>query len=370
MKRFVTLFVPIFMLLTTAVSAQITISAREIPHTPGLIFQYYTQSGDSIPVNVGVPGGPQVWDYTTGDTTTITTDELLDPAVSPPQYERANIVVETDQLNLAGINEPGRMYCYMNRTRLILAALETTYNGQTVDFFLTPYMNQYMLPLQMGVTWSNTLDMDEVFTFPEGDIRIELNATMNSEVDAYGTVQVPTGDYECLRIKNHVVYDLTVSYWFLFMWIPIYEDAGDGINYDWQAADVRSVLTITGQTNDPYFSYAKNLRRLMNSTMTGVDAGIADSTPLATPESAALISNYPNPFNSETVISYQLNESCDVSLKILDIMGRQVDSFDQGVQSEGFYELNWKPGTLSTGIYIVRLNAEGQIKNHMMIYMK
>jgi len=253
---------------------------------------------------------------------------------------------------------------------LILAALETTYDGQTVDFMLTPFMNQLALPLTMGRTWSNTLNLDEEISVPEGDIRIQLTATMDSEIDAYGTVQVPVGDFECLRVKNHVVYDLTVSYWLLFTWVPLYEDQGDGISYDWRAENVGNVLNVTGQTNDPNFAFAKSLRRMMNYTLTETAGEIADSMPLSAPESFELLGNYPNPFNNETVISYQLNSPADITIRILDITGRKVGQYDQGYQSEGLYDLHWTPDAIAAGIYIVRLETGEQVQNHMMVYIK
>ena len=57
--RHVSLFL-IFMLMLLAVNAQaqISITARQVPRTVGQQFQYYSEAGDSIPVNIGTTGGP------------------------------------------------------------------------------------------------------------------------------------------------------------------------------------------------------------------------------------------------------------------------------------------------------------------------
>ncbi len=71
------------LLLASFAQAQIVITANEVPHTVGQQFRYYAQS-DSIYVNIGNPGGPQTWDFATGDTSFIGTDLYLNPAQSPP----------------------------------------------------------------------------------------------------------------------------------------------------------------------------------------------------------------------------------------------------------------------------------------------
>ena len=56
------------------------------------------------------------------------------------------------------------------------------------------------------------------------------------------------------------------------------------------------------------------------------------------PEETSLLSNYPNPFNPETWIPYQLSEPTDVKLTIYDIQGRVVRDLDLGHQAAGIYQ--------------------------------
>jgi hypothetical protein len=67
--------------------------------------------------------------------------------------------------------------------------------------------------------------------------------------------------------------------------------------------------------------------------------------------------NYPNPFNPSTVISYQLPENSFVTLKIYDILGKEVSTLVSGMQSAGFYSLPWNAAGISSGIYYYRLSA-------------
>lgn len=55
------------------------------------------------------------------------------------------------------------------------------------------------------------------------------------------------------------------------------------------------------------------------------------------PEETLLAQNFPNPFNPETWIPYQLEESADVALQIYDTSGRLVRTLDLGFRAKGFY---------------------------------
>jgi len=74
------------------------------------------------------------------------------------------------------------------------------------------------------------------------------------------------------------------------------------------------------------------------------------------PSSFVLHQNYPNPFNPTTAISYQLTAPSFVSLKVYDVLGREVAILVNGVQSEGLHEAIFSGAGLSSGIYFYRLS--------------
>lgn len=370
MKLASLLAVAALFLLSFSAQSQIVIVAQEVPHTVGAQFQYYSEAGDSLLVNVGNLGGPQTWDFTQGDTSFISTDLYLDPQISPPEYARANVVIQTDQLNMAGLTEPGIMYCYLHRARFILGAVSTEYEGNEIGFMFQPYVNQFTLPLQMGSSWSNNINVDEEFQLPEYDVRIELYATINSSVDAYGTAMVPLGNYETLRIHNVVTYDYTIYVRILFVWVPVYSDAGTTYNYDWRAENTGTVLSVIASTPDPGYVYASGLRRLMSTSTLEGESLVEASLLSQAPKKFDLMRNYPNPFNAETTISYNLSAPANVDLRIFDVMGRQVAVLQQGFQAEGLHELRWTPDNLAAGLYIIHLRAGGQVEQRPMLYLK
>ena len=68
------------------------------------------------------------------------------------------------------------------------------------------------------------------------------------------------------------------------------------------------------------------------------------------------VSIYPNPVCSQATISFVLNESCNVSYQIFDMMGRMVMNQGLGRFTEGEHQVNINAESLSAGSYILRLN--------------
>ena len=78
---------------------------------------------------------------------------------------------------------------------------------------------------------------------------------------------------------------------------------------------------------------------------------------IGVPKEFALYQNYPNPLNPMTVIGYQLPFISKVSLKIYDILGREVETLVNGLQEAGSYEVQFDARLLANGIYFYQLNA-------------
>jgi hypothetical protein len=78
-----------------------------------------------------------------------------------------------------------------------------------------------------------------------------------------------------------------------------------------------------------------------------------------TPTTFALEQNYPNPFNPSTVIGYQLSVNGFVSLKVFDMLGREVASLvEKQEMEEGEYDFSFDGSNLPSGVYCYRLTVE------------
>jgi uncharacterized protein len=87
------------------------------------------------------------------------------------------------------------------------------------------------------------------------------------------------------------------------------------------------------------------------------------------PSGMYLMPNYPNPFNPTTQIQFELPQTTDVRLAVYDVLGRQVALLRNGMMSAGRHEVRFDAGSLSSGIYIYRLeSADGtNITRKMML---
>jgi hypothetical protein len=85
------------------------------------------------------------------------------------------------------------------------------------------------------------------------------------------------------------------------------------------------------------------------------------------PKNYKLSQNFPNPFNSSTLISYELPFNNHVTLKIYDILGKENETLVDEKQSSGKYSINWDASKNSSGIYFCRFVAVSANKNE--VYM-
>lgn len=87
------------------------------------------------------------------------------------------------------------------------------------------------------------------------------------------------------------------------------------------------------------------------------------------PEGFLINQNYSNPFNPEIVINYQLPTTIHVELKIFDMIGREVATLVDKVQSAGSYEVKFNGMNLRGGIYLYRIKAGEFCRIKKMILM-
>jgi probable HAF family extracellular repeat protein len=119
---------------------------------------------------------------------------------------------------------------------------------------------------------------------------------------------------------------------------------------DWLGLGSGGVLTVlvdqgNDGTTDDTLSYSNQA--------TGVDGEIGSTRP----ERFVLAQNYPNPFNSSTVIEYGLPVGGHVTLKVYDVLGREVHLLVDEFQQPGYRQVRWDASGLPSGVYYVRMTA-------------
>ena len=102
----------------------------------------------------------------------------------------------------------------------------------------------------------------------------------------------------------------------------------------------------------------------------GVLAGVSPLSSSNVPVKFALSQNFPNPFNPTTTINYNLSKSIQVSLKIYDVLGREVATLVNGVQEAGQKTAVWDASHIASGVYFYKLVAGDFSDVKRMILLK
>ena len=97
----------------------------------------------------------------------------------------------------------------------------------------------------------------------------------------------------------------------------------------------------------------------------GINDNLADI-----PTEFALYQNYPNPFNPITTIKYGLPKGSKVTLKVFDILGREVATLVNEHQAAGYQQVSWDATGHSSGIYFYQIQAGDFQKIRKMILLK
>ncbi len=113
--------------------------------------------------------------------------------------------------------------------------------------------------------------------------------------------------------------------------------------------------------------------RISKWLSTGNDPGVVDvdrSQNSIIPSNYILYQNYPNPFNSTTVIGYLLPVAGKVTLKVYDMLGREVASLVDGMKPAGNYAVSFTGTGLASGVYLCQLKSNSFAETKKIVLLK
>ena len=88
------------------------------------------------------------------------------------------------------------------------------------------------------------------------------------------------------------------------------------------------------------------------------------------PVSYSLNKAYPNPFNPITNIDFSIPENMKVSIKIYNILGKQVALLTDDYYTSGYHTIIWNANEYSSGIYFVKMIAENYTATQKLMLIK
>ncbi|MBZ0183713.1 MAG: T9SS type A sorting domain-containing protein [Melioribacteraceae bacterium] len=130
--------------------------------------------------------------------------------------------------------------------------------------------------------------------------------------------------------------------------------------------DTLQVITFNGITNEDKYLLKPNSNFVL-------------SVEEIIPSQFSLSQNYPNPFNPSTIIEYSIpnvetslatSQMQNVTLKVYDILGREVAVLVNEQQSAGKYRVNFNASNLSSGIYLYQLKSGNHVSSKKMLLIK
>ncbi len=89
-----------------------------------------------------------------------------------------------------------------------------------------------------------------------------------------------------------------------------------------------------------------------------------------TPVTFALMQNYPNPFNPSTHVTFEIGNRELTTLKVFDLLGREVATLVNEVKQPGRYEVTFYAEGLSSGVYVYRLQSGKFVETRKLLLMK
>ncbi len=232
-----------------------------------------------------------------------------------------------------------------------------------------PYLPGYYK--EGGIAWSwrqaDTITVTETSIVPNININLRSRtdtgfAVANGKILTSSDADVSGGIVYAIdasdNVINYVISESDGS--FVMNEIP----AGT-FNFVVDKVDYNS-STIYNVTFDYSDNSSKEINLLINpSTPTGVD----DNSTFK-PAGFALEQNYPNPFNPVTNIKYSITEKSFVTLKVFNLLGKEVAQLVNQVKEPGFYNVQFASNELPSGVYMYQLKSGQNTITKKMLLMK
>jgi SdrD B-like protein/type IX secretion system substrate protein len=140
------------------------------------------------------------------------------------------------------------------------------------------------------------------------------------------------------------------------------------LRIDWDLADQPGAATLVIDRREIAMSPAGSITLETPPSRVGLRLGPSATAEL--PVRFSVSQNYPNPFNPVTTVSFEIGQSSPVTLKVYDVLGREVATLVDEVRERGTYRAEWDAGSFPSGVYTYRLRAGGFVAVKKMILMR
>ncbi len=263
--------------------AQVTITADDMFTVIG---QFYRSYSSSAPVDVtglaGPAGGEQHWDFRNGPTDLVLICDIVDPQDGGHGGDFPSAEWSERQ---AQENEPpdARWFYRLDPDAIInLGAWSQLISETDPSLPLNPPIIEYPIPLNFGDSWNESSEFYSTIDYEGTPLDVKVEISVNSQVDAWGTLMLPVTAGECLRVDRQTRYDIYTQVW--GVWILL--DSYFMRSYLWLLENRGVAAQLVSEEADAPppedFSLAHFIRQLETNHTGGVPAAVNDLTAVFT----------------------------------------------------------------------------------------
>ncbi|MBT3690330.1 T9SS type A sorting domain-containing protein [bacterium] len=91
---------------------------------------------------------------------------------------------------------------------------------------------------------------------------------------------------------------------------------------------------------------------------------------ITVPNDFELFPAYPNPFNPQTTIDFELASDSNVKISIYNLSGREIETLENGTRQSGYYSMTWDASSQATGVYLVRMTVDNFTTTQKVMLVK
>jgi hypothetical protein len=355
--RIAAIFLSAIMLTSLALS-QITLTSSDAQSfwALGKSWRYLENSNLSTTSNVGTPSSSaQSWTLPTITyTDTIRMDNVILSAT--PYVSRFPGATHAQRAIRSSGGTTSTHYQFFRITTDSIFSLGNAVRTQAGGKDTTEFTFRTRLDMLLPFAYGKSFGFSDSIPIAPGSYIIQRSTTV---YDAFGTLTLPGGTFQALRMKQTsinqtffggVQYSADTSGQFTFI-------TKEGYFADITPKDKKSsggTIPITGITYQ---------------TVITSPTGIADQGHTL-PTEPFLAQNYPNPFNPATAISYQLPSVTFVTLKVYDVLGKEVATLIEGIQPAGIHTARFDGSSLRSGVYFYRLQTGALSETKKLLLIK
>lgn len=194
---------------------------------------------------------------------------------------------------------------------------------------------------------------------------------MGSYVDYWAVADAPDGS---MVLGFHLEHDDGSEFWF-----QATDPAGNPLRYVHtvtlgaeQANSGLDIHVAYGSVYAMYMTFSPSDPLQQGAYMLGfpLENVLAVEGERRVPVHEYALSAYPNPFNAETTIPFRLSNTGPVSVRVYDLVGRQVATLVNDTRPAGDYEVRWSGHDLPSGIYLARLETPAHTRVQKLVLLK